>query len=60
MILNFHGGIEATPELSVTMGCGCHCDCSRGNDSANGISWCEVNLECQPLPFFIFIWPQPI
>jgi hypothetical protein len=55
MISNFYGGIElpSGESGSVATGCGCHCNCREGVDLTKAEMQCNLDLQCQPNPYFI-------
>ncbi len=61
MITNFYGGVKKAPKesISVTLGCGCFCNCPDHEDSINGPSTSNTNLVCQPMPKLVMPIPFP-
>lgn len=63
MIKGFFGGVKEPIEIespvSAALGCGCYCNCPDRIDSVNGPTTMNTDLNCQPLPKFIYIGPIP-
>lgn len=61
MIKGFFGGVKEPIDIpvSTTLGCGCTCSCPDTHDTVNGPTTMNTDLNCQPLPKFLYIGPMP-